>query len=39
MVSKETELAVSLPTSITKISVTLRTGHMVTPFSSLDVDL
>lgn len=39
VVSKEAELAVSLPTTVTEISVTLWTGHVVTPFSSLDVDL
>lgn len=39
MVSEEPELAVSLPTPITEISVTLRAGHVVTPFSLLDVDL
>lgn len=39
MISKETELTVSLPTAVTEISVTLGTGHVVTPFCSLDVDL
>lgn len=39
VVSKEAELAVSLPTTVTEISVTLWTGHVVTPFGSLDVDL
>lgn len=39
MISKETELAVSLPAAVTEISVTLGTGHVVTPFCPLDVDL
>lgn len=39
VVSKEAELAVSLPTPVTEISVTLWTGHVVTSFGSLDVDL
>lgn len=39
VISKEAELAISLPTTVTEISVTLWTGHVVTPFGSLDVDL
>lgn len=39
VISKETELAVSLPAAVTEISVTLGTGHVVTPFCPLDVDL
>lgn len=39
MISEEPELAVSLPTTVTEISVTLGTSHVVAPFCSLDVDL
>lgn len=39
MITEESQLTVSLPTTVAKISVTLRTGHMITSFCSLNVDL
>lgn len=39
MITEESQLTVSLPTAVAEISVTLRTGHMIASFCSLNVDL
>lgn len=39
VVTKEAQMPVLLPTSITKVCVALRAGHVITAFRSLNVDL
>lgn len=39
MITKEAKLAVSLSTAVTEVSVTLGTGHVITAFRPLDMDL